>query len=216
MGSATVILKPASPGTGVKAGSVSPHVLEAMSTTFSRSVWEAETAPTSLNVTVKAFKELQSPEQIAKIRGKDVNELVPWLAKARKEEALNPDMFKVTLSKSMIGVIRRNRKTVNARAAKSVQSSDFLKTASHSRHDPPGQAPLDRGRSGRSNPSFDDDAETVRKQRRNRQLRKLRQRKKRGEGRSPPKPEESSFRKQQQKALPRRQPKQSPPPLRKP
>ena len=37
--------------------------------------------------TIEAFKALQSPEQIAPRRGLDANELTPWLAKARKEEA---------------------------------------------------------------------------------------------------------------------------------
>jgi small subunit ribosomal protein S5 len=37
--------------------------------------------------TVKAFRQLRSPEQIAARRGANVEQLVPWLAKARKEEA---------------------------------------------------------------------------------------------------------------------------------
>jgi len=37
--------------------------------------------------TIQAFKELNHPEKMAEARGLDVNQLVPWLAKARKEEA---------------------------------------------------------------------------------------------------------------------------------
>ena len=36
--------------------------------------------------TIEAFKQLAIPENAAKARNLDVNELVPWLAKARKEE----------------------------------------------------------------------------------------------------------------------------------
>ena len=39
--------------------------------------------------TLIAFKSLQRPEDIAARRGVDVNEIVPWLAKARKEESDN-------------------------------------------------------------------------------------------------------------------------------
>ena len=37
--------------------------------------------------TINAFKELSEPEKLAETRGISVDELVPWLAKARKEEA---------------------------------------------------------------------------------------------------------------------------------
>jgi small subunit ribosomal protein S5 len=37
--------------------------------------------------TINAFKELSEPEKLAEARGIPVDELVPWLAKARKEEA---------------------------------------------------------------------------------------------------------------------------------
>ena len=37
--------------------------------------------------TIEAFRGLQSPEDRAAQRGLDPAELVPWLAKARKEEA---------------------------------------------------------------------------------------------------------------------------------
>lgn len=85
---ATVILKPASPGTGVKAGSAARHCLEALG--IHDVLAKCIGSRNSVNIayaTLKAFEELQSPEDIAQRRGKDVGELVPWLAKARKEEA---------------------------------------------------------------------------------------------------------------------------------
>ena len=39
--------------------------------------------------TFEAFRALTPPEDTANTRGADVNELVPWLAKARKEESDN-------------------------------------------------------------------------------------------------------------------------------
>jgi small subunit ribosomal protein S5 len=37
--------------------------------------------------TIEAFRELSVPEKRANQRNMDANELIPWLAKARKEEA---------------------------------------------------------------------------------------------------------------------------------
>ncbi len=89
-GSSTVVLKPASPGTGVKAGSAVRQCLEALGV---RNVLAkclgSRNAVNVAYATVEAFRQLQAPEDIAIRRGMDVNELVPWLAKARKEEADN-------------------------------------------------------------------------------------------------------------------------------
>lgn len=89
-GSARVVLRPAAPGTGVKAGSAVRQCLEAagIHDVLSKCLGSRN----GVNVayaTVKAFRELQAPEDMASRRGKDVGELVPWLAKARKEEADN-------------------------------------------------------------------------------------------------------------------------------
>jgi small subunit ribosomal protein S5 len=87
-GSATVILKPASPGTGVKAGSAVRQCLEAagIHNVLAKCIG-SRNAVNIAYATVKAFESLQTPEDLAARRGKDVNELVPWLAKARKEAA---------------------------------------------------------------------------------------------------------------------------------
>ena len=89
-GAATIILKPASPGTGVKAGSALRHCLEAAGVHNVLAKCLGSRNPTNIaHATLKAFRSFRSPEQIAERRGADVNELVPWLAKARKEEADN-------------------------------------------------------------------------------------------------------------------------------
>ena len=88
MGSSTVVLKPASPGTGVKAGGAVRACLECAGVhdVLAKSLG-SRNAINMAYATVRAFKELSTPEKSADLRGLDANELVPWLAKARKEEA---------------------------------------------------------------------------------------------------------------------------------
>lgn len=87
-GSATVVMRPASPGTGVKAGSAVRMCLEAAGVHNVLAKCLGSRNPVNIAyATVEAFRNLQSPEQYAGRRGADVNDLVPWLAKARKEEA---------------------------------------------------------------------------------------------------------------------------------
>jgi small subunit ribosomal protein S5 len=89
-GSATVILKPASPGTGVKAGSSVRMILESLGVGNVLAKCLGSRNPLNLAyATVAAFNKLQAPEDVASRRNMDVNELVPWLAKVRKEEADN-------------------------------------------------------------------------------------------------------------------------------
>lgn len=88
MGSSTVILRPASPGTGVKAGGAVRACLEAcgIHDVLAKSLG-SRNAVNQAQATVRAFEMLAAPERTAELRGMNVNELVPWLAKARKEEA---------------------------------------------------------------------------------------------------------------------------------
>ncbi len=89
-GTAQVILRPASPGTGVKAGSAIRACLEAagVHNVLAKSLG-SRNAVNMAYATIEAFKALGAPEDLANRRGLDVNELVPWLSKARKEEADN-------------------------------------------------------------------------------------------------------------------------------
>lgn len=88
MGSSEVVLKPASPGTGVKAGGAVRACLECagVKDVLAKSLG-SRNAINMAYATVRAFKELSIPENKAEQRGLDPNELIPWLAKARKEEA---------------------------------------------------------------------------------------------------------------------------------
>lgn len=89
-GSSLVILRPASPGTGVKAGGAVRACLECagIHNVLAKSLG-SRNAINMAYATLKAFEGLSSPEAMADLRGLDVNELVPWLKKARKEEADN-------------------------------------------------------------------------------------------------------------------------------
>lgn len=87
-GTSQVILRPAAPGTGVKAGGAVRALLEAagIHDVLAKSLGSRNAINMSY-ATVEAFKTLKSPEAIGEARGIDPNQLTPWLAKARKEEA---------------------------------------------------------------------------------------------------------------------------------
>ncbi len=88
LGSTQVILHPASPGTGVKAGGAVRACLEAAG--VHNIIAKSLGSRNAINVayaTMDALKKLYSPEETAETRGLNVHELMPWLARARKEEA---------------------------------------------------------------------------------------------------------------------------------
>lgn len=89
-GTARVMLRPAAAGTGVKAGGAVRACLEAagIHDVLAKSLG-SRNAINMAYATIQAFKELSIPEQAAERRGLEVKELVPWLEKARKEEADN-------------------------------------------------------------------------------------------------------------------------------
>ena len=87
-GTAQVVLRPAAPGTGVKAGGAVRACLEAAGVhdVLSKSLG-SRNAINMAYATIEAFRGLQSPEEIAARRSVDVRKLTPWIEKARKEEA---------------------------------------------------------------------------------------------------------------------------------
>ncbi len=89
-GTAKVILRPAAAGTGVKAGGAVRACLEAagIHDVLAKSLG-SRNAINMAYATMEAFKALSSPELVAERRGLEVKQLVPWLEKARKEEADN-------------------------------------------------------------------------------------------------------------------------------
>jgi len=77
-GASIVLLKPASPGTGVVAGGSMRHILEAagVKDVVAKSLGSANSINTTW-ATLRALSELRSPGEMAKLRGVDAAELMP-------------------------------------------------------------------------------------------------------------------------------------------
>jgi small subunit ribosomal protein S5 len=87
-GGAKVLLKPASPGTGVIAAGGVRAVLEAVG--IRDILTKSQGSPNLLNVTmatIAALEQLRSPEQLAAMRGKPVDHVRPfWELREKKGE----------------------------------------------------------------------------------------------------------------------------------
>ncbi|MCC6731528.1 MAG: 30S ribosomal protein S5 [Chthonomonadales bacterium] len=86
-GAAEVLLKPAAPGTGIVAGSSVRIILELAGVTdvLGKSLGSSN----AINIawaTLVALQSLRRPDDVARMRGKTVDELTPWAAKV--EEAV--------------------------------------------------------------------------------------------------------------------------------
>jgi small subunit ribosomal protein S5 len=85
-GGARVLLRPASPGTGVIAGGGVRAVLEAVGVRDVLS--KSQGSPNLLNVTMatlSALEQLRSPQDMAAIRGKAVEEMLPFWERKKHE-----------------------------------------------------------------------------------------------------------------------------------
>ncbi len=85
-GGARVLLRPAAPGTGVVAGGGVRAVLEAVGVRDVLS--KSQGSSNLLNVTMAtlaALQMLRTPQEIASIRGKDVNDLVPFWERKKND-----------------------------------------------------------------------------------------------------------------------------------
>ena len=116
-GSAEVLLKASPEGTGIIAGGPSRAVLELAGYKNIRS--KALGSNNKQNVvlaTIAGLKEIKTPEEVARLRGKSVDEL-------KKEERKMADKLKITLVKSPIGAIPKQRATVEALGLKKVNKT---------------------------------------------------------------------------------------------
>lgn len=87
-GSTRLILKPASPGTGVVAGSTVRALLEAAGVSDVLAKLIGSRNPINAAwATMEAFRQLQTPEAVAQARGVPLKMLTPWYVRKFKETA---------------------------------------------------------------------------------------------------------------------------------
>jgi small subunit ribosomal protein S5 len=87
-GAAKVRMKPASPGTGVVAGGAVRPILElaGVRDVLAKSLGSPNAINTA-KATMECLKSMRVAERVAELRGKRLEELVPWLVKKRLEES---------------------------------------------------------------------------------------------------------------------------------
>jgi small subunit ribosomal protein S5 len=83
LGASTILIKPASPGTGVVAGGAMRPILElaGIRDVLAKSLGSGNPINTAW-ATMEALKTLKRAHQVSSMRGKSIEEMVPWLAKA--------------------------------------------------------------------------------------------------------------------------------------
>jgi small subunit ribosomal protein S5 len=87
-GATRLVLKPASPGTGIVAGSTVRALLEAAGITDVLAKLIGSRNPiNAAYITMKALQQLRTPEQVASLRDMKLSVLTPWYVRKFKEVA---------------------------------------------------------------------------------------------------------------------------------
>jgi len=88
-GAALVRMKPASPGTGVVAGGAVRPILElaGVRDVLAKSLGSPNAINTA-RATMEGLKSLRIADRVSELRGKSLEEMVPWLVKKRQDEAI--------------------------------------------------------------------------------------------------------------------------------
>ncbi len=87
-GATRLVLKPASPGTGIVAGSTVRALLEAAGVTDVLAKLVGSRNPiNAAYATIRAFQQLRTPEQVAQSRNMHLRTLTPWYVRKFKEVA---------------------------------------------------------------------------------------------------------------------------------
>ncbi len=91
LGAANVMMKPASPGTGVVAGGAVRPILELAGVKdVLAKVLGSRNAINAARAAMMCLKGMRVAEDVCRARGVAVEELVPWLARKQSEEAVAP------------------------------------------------------------------------------------------------------------------------------
>ncbi len=86
-GAAKVLMKPASPGTGVVAGGAVRPILElaGFRDVLAKSLGSRNAINTA-RATIACLKAMKVADNVANMRGRSLNDMVPWLVRKRMEE----------------------------------------------------------------------------------------------------------------------------------
>ena len=117
-GAGKVLLKPAAQGTGVLAGGAARAVLELAGVKDIRAKsLRSNNKRNVVSATIQGLSELKQPEEVAKLRGKTVDQI-----RGNKEAHSNMAKLKITLVKSTIGRKKDQIATVEALGLKKIRS----------------------------------------------------------------------------------------------